>query len=286
MKRVRVVTSLILTALLLFLLAGCAKTPVDVTDNEPTTAVTQVESIPVVDTMPENEPEEEIGETMPEAPEPYSPEENTEEGGNDESSHSLKYEDFDWSSIPDYAGQDVVVINDDEPLFEENEKVYQGTYIELSELDSLGRCGVAKACVGQETEPTEKRGDISKVYPSGWKQKQLSNGGWLYNRSHLLMYALTGLNAEPRNLITGTEHFNQKSMLGYETMVTYVIDNFNAHVLYRVTPVFDGDNLVAKGVLMEAYCIEYPKECTYCVFVYNVQPGVTINYATGVSTED
>lgn len=193
--------------------------------------------------------------------------------------------DFDISQIPDYSGTDVLVINNDEPFFTEEEKEYNGTYISLSELDYLGRCGVAMACVGQETEPTEERGDISDVYPSGWVQKKYGND-WLYNRSHLLMFALTGLNADERNLITGTEYFNQTLMLGYEGMITQVVDKYNAHVVYRVTPVFEGSNLVAKGVLMESYCIEYPEECNFCVFVYNVADpswGVTIDYATGES---
>lgn len=197
---------------------------------------------------------------------------------------SITSDEFDITSIPDYSGTDVITINDDIPFFDESEKEYNGTYIILSELDSLGRCGTAMATVGQETEPTEERGDISDVYPTGWVQTKYDN--YLYNRSHLLMFALTGLNDEERNLITGTEYFNQTLMLGYESMITQVIDNYNAHVVYRVTPVFDGNDLVAKGVLMEAYCIEYPEECEFCVFVYNVADpswGVSIDYATGES---
>lgn len=195
---------------------------------------------------------------------------------------------FDVSQIPDYSGTDIIIVNNDEPYFTEEEKQYNGTYINLSELDYLGRCGVAMACVGQETEPTEKRGDISGVYPSGWVQKKYDDN-WLYNRSHLLMFALTGLNDDERNLITGTEYFNQTLMLGYESMITQVVDKYNAHVVYRVTPVFDGNDLIAKGVLMESYCVEYPEECTFCVFVYNVADpswNVTVDYATGESWEN
>ena len=195
----------------------------------------------------------------------------------------VRYEDFDWSSIPDYEGLDVIIINDDEPMFASEEKVYNGTFITLLELDYLGRCQVAFGCVGQETEPSDGRENISDVHPSGWKQRKLPDGTYLYNRSHLLMFALTGLNADERNLITGTEYFNQRLMLAYESMVLWTVDNMNAHVLYRVTPVFEGENLVAKGVLMEAYCIEYPEDCTFCVFVYNIEPGVGIDYATGKS---
>ena len=202
-------------------------------------------------------------------------------------SENNQYESFDMTQIPDYQGTDVIIINNDEPYFTDAEKQYNGTYINLSELDSLGRCGVAMTCVGQETEPTEERGDISHVYPTGWIQAKYKD--YLYNRSHLLMFALTGLNDDERNLITGTEYFNQTLMLNYETMITQVVDKYNAHVVYRVTPVFDGNNLVAKGVLMEAYCIEYPEECTFCVFVYNVADpawNVSIDYATGESWQN
>lgn len=199
---------------------------------------------------------------------------------------------FDPDKIPDFNGEYVLTINGDEPFFTEEEKNYNvaknGTFIRLSELDSLGRCGMAYACVGKETEPTEDRGDISSVYPSGWKQKKLSDGSYLYNRSHLLMFALTGLNADTRNLITGTRQFNAdnaKGMYGWEITVKYAVDNYNAHVLYRVTPVFKDNELVARGVLMEAYCIEYPEECSYCRFIYNVQDHIKINYQTGESQE-
>lgn len=195
---------------------------------------------------------------------------------------------FDTTQIPDFQGEKTIIVNNDEPFFLENEKQFHGTFIELSNLDGLGRCGVANACVGQETKPSDDREDISSVYPSGWKQLKLSDGTWLYNRSHLLMFALTGLNDDERNLITGTREFNastKSGMLAWETMVKYVVDNYNAHVLYRVTPVYNGNDLVAKGVLMEAYCIEYPEECTFCRFIYNVQDGVTIDYSTGQATE-
>jgi len=191
-------------------------------------------------------------------------------------------------TIPDYHGNRVEIINNDVPYFTDEEKIFNGTFINLSELDALGRCGVANSCVGLETRTTEKRGSISSIYPSGWKQLQLSNGEYLYNRSHLLMYALTGINSDRRNLITGTQQFNASTkfgMLAYETQILWIVDNFNAHVLYRVTPYFEGNDLVAKGVLMEAYCIEYPEECEFCVFIYNVQDGVDINYATGEAHE-
>lgn len=277
MNKIKKSFTLIVSLLLIicFVMTGCGKNKEDVAT--PTTTRPEAETL----TMPETTTE--LPETMPEA------------FGNDEdeviettpssNESSVRYEDFDWSSIPDYSGQDVIEINGDVPMFTEEEKQYGETYIHLSELDDLGRCQVAMGLVGQETEPTEERGDISKVHPSGWKQMQMSNGTYLYNRSHLLMFALTGLNDDERNLITGTEYFNQKLMLGYESMALWVVDNQNAHVVYRVTPVYDGNNLVAKGVLMEAYCIEYPEDCEYCVFVYNVEPGVTINYATGEAWE-
>ena len=250
------------------LLTGCGAT-------QPVQNVAKDTTV-IPETIPETVPE-----TMPEAVEAYDGENIVVESAD----ISGLYDNFDWTAIPDYAGEDMIIINGDVPLFDTAELAYNGTNISLSEHDSLGRCQVAMACVGQETEPTEKREDISHVYPSGWRQVQLSDGTYLYNRSHLLMFALTGLNDDDRNLITGSQHFNQESMLGLEETVKWVVDNRNAHVLYRVTPVYHGDDMVAYGVLMEAYCFEYPEDCTFCRFVYNVQPDVTIEYSTGVSTE-
>lgn len=282
MKRIRKATVLAVLAACLLLSAACGnsknsnKNPADMSSNPANVTESSSSTDYVVVNQDDSEP-------MPEAPGSY---EGPEDTPSDES--GITYEGFDFASIPEYSGQAVIEINHDEPFFTNEEKVFNGTFIRLSELDALGRCGVAYGCLGQETEPKDDREDISKVKPSGWNQQKLSSGEWLYNRSHLLMFALTGLNDDERNLITGTSNFNQsksEGMQAWETTAKYVVDNYNGHVLYRVTPVYDGNNLVAKGVLMEAYCIEYPEECTFNRFVYNVQPGVVINYATGEATE-
>ena len=153
-------------------------------------------------------------------------------------------------------------------------------------MDSLGRCGIAMACVGRDIMPTGSRGDISGVKPTGWVQASYDvvNGGYLYNRSHLIGWQLTGEDDNEKNLITGTRSFNQLGMLPFENMVADYIKETGNHVLYRVTPVFVGNELVARGVLMEAWSVEDNGDgICFNVFVYNVQPGVIIDYATGVS---
>ena len=159
-----------------------------------------------------------------------------------------------------------------------------------SPLDSLGRCGPAYACISSAVMPSEgaARGEISSIYPSGWNQLAASDisGGWLYNRSHLIAWALAGENDNPLNLITGTYDFNHSGMLySCEEPVFSYMDSYpNAHVLYRVTPVFAGDNLVANGVVIEAWSIEDNGGLCFCYFVPNVQAGYTIDYATGIAT--
>lgn len=159
-----------------------------------------------------------------------------------------------------------------------------------SELDSLGRCGVAYANVGQELMPTEDRESISEVKLSGWINKDygdLVDGGYLYNRCHLIGFQLTGENANERNLITGTRYMNIEGMLPFENMVADYVDETGNHVLYRVTPVYDGDDLVATGVQMEGYSVEDNGEgICYNIFAYNAQPGIAINYTTGNSWLD
>ncbi len=178
-----------------------------------------------------------------------------------------------------------VILNENQPEFESEEKTTE-EFENYSELDSLGRCGVAYANVCEETMPTEDRESIGQVKPSGWHtvKYDMVDGKYLYNRCHLIGYQLTGENANEENLITGTRSFNVEGMLPFENEVAeYVLETGN-HVLYRVTPVYDGDDLVAKGVQMEGYSVE-DKGNGVCfnVFVYNVQPGITINYETGES---
>ena len=155
-----------------------------------------------------------------------------------------------------------------------------------SDLDALGRCGVTCASVGPELMPTEERGDIGSVKPTGWHTVKYDcvDGKYLYNRCHLIGYQLTGENANERNLITGTRYLNIEGMLPFENMVADYVEETGNHVMYRVTPIYEGDDLVAEGVLMEGYSVEDAGEgICFCVHAYNVQPGVEIDYATGES---
>ena len=188
-------------------------------------------------------------------------------------------------NIPAYSGDDYIILNNNIPNFSESD-LTTTSFEEYSPLDSLGRCGVAYSNIGTDIMPTEKRESISSVKPSGWHSVKydIVEGKYLYNRSHLIGYQLTAENANDRNLITGTRYFNATLMLPYENMVADYIKETNNHVLYRVTPVFEGNNLVATGVQMEAKSVEDNGEgIEFNVFVYNVQPGITIDYATGDS---
>ena len=187
--------------------------------------------------------------------------------------------------IPDYSGSPYTVLNGNIPEFTENE-IVKVSYETYANLDSLGRCGVTVACIGRDIMPTEDRGDISAVKPSGWINKKydssLVDGGYLYNRCHLIGFQLTGENANKENLITGTRYMNVDGMLPFENMVADYVKETGNHVMYRVTPIFVGNNLVASGVQMEAYSVEDNGEgICFNVFVYNVQPGITIDYKTG-----
>lgn len=188
-------------------------------------------------------------------------------------------------NIPKYSGEDYVILNNNVPNFSSSD-LTTTSFEEYSPLDSLGRCGVAFANIGTDIMPTEERESISSVKPSGWQSVKydIVEGKYLYNRSHLIGYQLTAENANDRNLITGTRYFNATLMLPYENMVADYIKETNNHVLYRVTPVYEGNNLVATGVQMEAKSVEDNGEgIQFNVFIYNVQPGITIDYATGDS---
>ena len=193
---------------------------------------------------------------------------------------------IDLSNIPEYNGEPYIAVNGNVPFFEDTE-VTATSFEDYSDLDNLGRCGVAMASVGQDIMPTEERGSIGQIKPAGWHTVKYDcvDGKYLYNRCHLLGYQLTGENANERNLITGTRYLNVDGMLPFENMVAdYVMETGN-HVMYRVTPIYTGNNLVADGVLMEGYSVEDQGEgITFCVYVYNVQPGVRIDYATGDSS--
>lgn len=191
-------------------------------------------------------------------------------------------------SIPEFAGRDYVVLNDNMPNFTETD-LQNITGESYSSLDSLGRCGTAVAMIDQSMMPTEERGSIGQVKPSGWVQAKYegyvdSNPPYLYNRCHLIAYALTGQNANEENLITGTRYFNVTGMLPFEEQVMQYLDDSPNRVLYRVTPYFRDNELVARGVEMEAYSVEDDGEgVCFHVFVYNYQPGIEIDYRTGES---
>lgn len=189
------------------------------------------------------------------------------------------------SEVPAYSGEPYVAINNNTPGFND-EELTTTSFETYSTLDYLGRCGVAYACIGTDLMPTEDRGSISEVTPSGWINKEY-DGQYLYNRCHLIGFQLSGENANERNLITGTRYMNVEGMLPFENMIADYVHETDNHVLYRVTPIYDGTNLVASGVQLEAESVEDDGEgVLFNVYVYNVQPGITIDYATGESWQE
>lgn len=192
---------------------------------------------------------------------------------------------YDIGQIPEYSEKAYVTINNNKPNFKEEDKTTK-SFEKYSNLDSLNRCGVAYANVSKETMPTEERGRIGMIKPSGWHTVKYNNvdGKYLYNRCHLIGYQLTGENANEKNLITCTRYMNTVGMLEFENKVANYVKETNNHVLYRVTPIFEGDNLLASGAQMEAYSVEDKgKGISFNVYVYNVQEGITIDYKTGDS---
>lgn len=190
--------------------------------------------------------------------------------------------------IPQYVGAPYTEIHSNIPFFIDDEITDQ-SFETYSPLDELGRCGVAFACVGQDLMPTEDRGSIGQVKPSGWHLVKYDcvDGKYLYNRCHLIGYQLTAENANECNLITGTRYLNIEDMLPFENQVADYVQQTGNHVLYRVTPIYEGDNLLASGVLMEGYSVEDSSAgICFCVYAFNVQPGVQIDYATGESALD
>lgn len=205
---------------------------------------------------------------------------------NEASENEISYTtSFDLTTIPEYINEPYVVLNNNEPEFSK-EDYTTGAFEKYSELDVLGRCGPAFANVCKATMPTEERETLD-YEPTGWKQKQY-NGEYLYNRCHLIGYQLTAENDNEKNLITGTRYMNVEGMLPFENRVAEYIknqeENENNHVLYRVTPIYEGENLLASGVQIEAKSVEDNGESIcFNVYVYNVQPGITIDYSTGES---
>lgn len=193
---------------------------------------------------------------------------------------------FSLSLVPEYSGAPYAVINNNTPFFKKNE-LTETSFEYYSPLDSLKRCGTATASVGVDLMPTSERGGIGQIKPSGWHTVKYDcvDGKYLYNRCHLIGYQLTAENSNEKNLITGTRYMNVKGMLPFENMTADYIKETKNHVMYRVTPVFSGNELVARGVLMEALSVEDNGEgICFNVFCYNVQPGVKIDYKTGDST--
>ena len=192
---------------------------------------------------------------------------------------------YDLASIPEYSNANYVVLNNNEPNFTESDYTTD-SFERYSELDSLGRAKVAYANIGVDLMPTLERGSIGQVKPSGWHlvKYDIVNGKYLYNRCHLIGFQLTGENANEKNLITCTRQMNIVGMLEFENKVANYIKSTNNHVLYRVTPIYKDDNLLASGVVMEAYSVEDSGEgIKFNVFVYNVQDGIDIDYKTGDS---
>ena len=195
------------------------------------------------------------------------------------------------SMLPAYAGEDYVTLNENVPGFNLYD-LQHFTGENYSSLDALGRCGPAMALLHRSMMPKEERGEIGDVKPTGWVQKKYegvvdATPPYLYNRCHLIAYALTGQNANEKNLITGSRHFNADAMLYFEIQVMEYLEHNDAHVLYRVTPYFQDTELLARGVEMEAYSVEDGgRGLCFHVFVYNTQPGITLDYATGESHAD
>lgn len=276
----RLITQLSLWLALLLAFTGCAESTVTSQDN--TYAIEQLATIPselleasetAVSEPESGQPQENASDTQESQQVTSATDASTGEGT---SAFSLR-------EIPAYSGTPYTEVNGNKPYFTEADLTTQSFEI-YSELDSLGRCGVAYANVGQDLMPTEPRGEIGAVKPTGWHLVKYDNvdGKYLYNRCHLIAYMLAAENANPQNLITGTRYLNVQGMLPFETKVCDYVKNTGNHVLYRVTPIFDGDNLLADGVLMEAYSVEDAGEgISFCVFAYNVQPGIGIDYATG-----
>ena len=276
----RLITQLSLWLALLLAFTGCAESTVTSQDN--TYAIEQLATIPS-ELL-------EASETAVSEPESGQPQENasdTQESQQVTSATDVPTGEgtsaFSLREIPAYSGTPYTEVNGNKPYFTEAELTTQ-SFETYSELDSLGRCGMAYANVGQDLMPTEPRGEIGAVKHTGWHLVKYDNvdGKYLYNRCHLIAYMLAAENANPQNLITGTRYLNVQGMLPFETKVCDYVKNTGNHVLYRVTPIFDGDNLLADGVLMEAYSVEDAGEgICFCVFAYNVQPGIGIDYATG-----
>ncbi|MBE6140717.1 MAG: hypothetical protein E7172_04185 [Firmicutes bacterium] len=192
---------------------------------------------------------------------------------------------YSLETIPKYNGESYVVINNNEPNFSEEDKLKE-SFESYSQLDKLGRCGVAMAKINKELMPTKERTSIGMIKPSGWKQAKYDfvDGKYLYNRCHLIGFQLTGENANEKNLITCTRSMNTEVMVDFENQIASYIKETENEVLYRVTPIFEGNNLLASGVQLEALSVEdNGKGIKFNVYIFNVEKNVEINYEDGSS---
>lgn len=216
--------------------------------------------------------------------------ENQQETNIEENTKFEQLNTISLENIPEYSGTPYIELNENIPKFTDEEKQNTTSFENYSELDSLGRCGVAFANVDKDIMPTEKRGKIGMIKPSGWhtvKYPEVIKDKYLWNRCHLIAFMLAGENANQKNLITGTRYLNIEGMLPFENQVADYVKETNKHVLYRVTPIFKDDELIARGVQMEAYSVEdNGSGVCFNVYAYNIQPGIIIDYATGNSALD
>lgn len=265
----------------LLLLAACGGPTEDLSsDAGDSTQVEQSEQVPDISGDTQFAPEDPTDQM--DAPDQES---STEEVGVTPTEPVANSNTVALNEVSAYSGEAFVAINDNIPEFTEDNLITT-SFETYSPLDPLGRCGVAYACIGTDLMPTEDRGSISEITPSGWLNKEY-DGQYLYNRCHLIGFQLSGENANERNLITGTRYMNVEGMLPFENMIADYVQETDNHVLYRVTPVFEGSNLVASGVQLEAESVEDNGDgVLFNVYVYNVQPGITIDYATGESWQE
>jgi len=264
MKRNNAIIALLLSLLLLF--TGC-------TNNTPVADSSVSQQTDIIETQTETPATEQSNVT-----------DEAENKNSDKQPETTQQTvNFDLSSIPEYNGRAYVAVNNNIPYFNKSDYT-TSSFEQYAPLDKLGRCGVAFACVGRDIMPTEERGSIGSVKPTGWQTVRYENvdGRYLYNRCHLLGFQLTGENANNRNLITGTRYLNIEGMLPFENMVADYVQETNNHALLRVTPIFEGNNLLASGVLMEGLSMEdNGAGISFNVYCYNVQPGIVIDYADG-----
>ena len=287
MKMTKKILALLLSLAMLLSFAGCDLDAYDYSDGSSSTPSTTIsdtkdDTSNTTDTPSQGQESQPTTDSSTQTP-PTNEKPNNAQGVGSGTGKAV-----DPSKLPAYSGTAYTIVNDNQPNFSAAELTTKG-YEKYSSLDNLGRCGVAIASCGKEIMPgaNEERGSISSIKPTGWIQKSYSgvSGGYLWNRCHLIGWQLSAENANRENLITGTRYMNINGMLPFENMVADYIKETGNHVAYRITPIFEGRNLVCSGVQMEAYSVEDDGDgICFNVYCYNVQPGITINYANGDSS--